>query len=571
MSRFGQGYIGRVRFLAICFGFISLVCIGRLYYLQIIKNEAYAAEADRQFVEPASPLFDRGFIFFTDKNGAHITAAANKDGVSLAVQPPKVTDMEALYESLSAITPLDKEYFFSRVTRPGARYVVVAQHLSTSTGARITSAQLPGVVVADDRWRYYPGGSLAAQEIGFVGFNKDTLDGRYGLERFYQQTLSRSGSDLYANFFVELFAGVKDTLQGMQSGDLITTIEPSVQTQLERELREYLAVWQPQFAGGIIMDPRTGAIIAMAQAPDFDLNQYSKQSDISIFSNKLVEGQYEMGSILKPLTIAAGIDAGVITPSSTYNDTGCISVDTKKICNFDLKARGVVSMQEVLAQSLNLGVSHVAGKLGPERMREYFLNRYQFGVRTGIDLPNEVAGQVGNLQNSRQVEFNTASFGQGIAITPIQTVRALAALANDGFLVSPHLVGAIRGESGIENKKEFPEPIAVLAPQTVEQVQEMLTAVVDTKLADGKLKMEHYSIAAKTGTAQIANPQGGGYYTDRYLHSFFGFFPSYDARFIVFLFAFHPQGAQYSSQTWSSVFADLTRFLINYYNIPPDR
>jgi cell division protein FtsI/penicillin-binding protein 2 len=169
------------------------------------------------------------------------------------------------------------------------------------------------------------------------------------------------------------------------------------------------------------------------------------------------------------------------------------------------------------------------------------------------------------------VEFATASFGQGIAMTPIETVRALAALGNGGKLVTPHLVKAVKYDNGVTRSLSWGEGEQMLKPETSTTISRMLTTVVDTKLADGKLKMEHYSIAAKTGTAQIANPNGGGYYTDKYLHSFFGYFPSYDPKFIVFLFAVEPKGAPFASQTWAPPFGEITKFLINYYNIPPDR
>jgi cell division protein FtsI/penicillin-binding protein 2 len=169
------------------------------------------------------------------------------------------------------------------------------------------------------------------------------------------------------------------------------------------------------------------------------------------------------------------------------------------------------------------------------------------------------------------VEFDTASFGQGIATTPVETARALATLANGGLLVTPHFVKAIHYDTGITKTLNWPEPAQVLKPETTLAVSRMLTSVVDLSLANGAIKNEHYSVAAKTGTAQINNPAGGGYYADKYLHSFFGYFPSYNAKFIIFLFAFKPNGAPFASQTWAPPFHTLTQFLINYYTVPPDR
>ncbi|HEY5383515.1 MAG TPA: penicillin-binding transpeptidase domain-containing protein, partial [Candidatus Paceibacterota bacterium] len=217
------------------------------------------------------------------------------------------------------------------------------------------------------------------------------------------------------------------------------------------------------------------------------------------------------------------------------------------------------------------GASFIATRMGSTTMRDYFTNHYDLGQKTGIDLPAEQYGLVNNLQSGRQVEFDTAAFGQGIAITPVETIRALATLANGGKLVTPHLVKAIRYDSGITKTLNGGIPEQVLKPETTAAVSQMLTTVVDTVLDNGAVKMEHYSIAAKTGTAQIVDPSTGSYYSDTYLHSYFGYLPSYKAKFIVFLFAFKPVGAPYASETWSNSFIDLTRFLVNYYDLPPDR
>ena len=568
-------FVGRVRFVTALFALLSIVIVGRLYLLQVVRADMYTMRADAQFAPPASPLLMRDSIYFTDKNGTLITAATLTQGFTLAINPAKVADAESLYISLSQIVQeLSHDDFIARATKEGSLYQMVAERLDAQTAAAIHKLSLLGVILSKNQWRFYPGGSLAAQELGFVAYNNgNVLEGRYGLERYWEQTLARQDSDLYTNFFVQLFGAAQAVFNGTpQTGDLLTTIEPSVQAELERTLTAYANDWHPRLAGGIVMDPKTGEIYAMAINPTFDLNAFGAQKDPFIFKNTMVEDVFEMGSIMKPLTLAAGIDSGVITPESTYKDTGCITVDTKKICNYDLRARGEVPMQEILSQSLNLGASYVATQMGPAVMRDYFLNRYKLGEETGIDLPSEAHGLTDNIaKSSRQVEFDTASFGQGIAVTPIAMVQALATLANGGKLVPPHFVRAVRYDSGITRALSWAGSSQALQPGSALAVSRMLTQVVDTALVDGKIKIERHSVAAKTGTAQIANPQGGGYYTDRFLHSFFGYFPSYDARFIVFLFALEPQGASYSSQTWALPFHSLTQFLISYYDIPPDR
>jgi stage V sporulation protein D (sporulation-specific penicillin-binding protein) len=339
---------------------------------------------------------------------------------------------------------------------------------------------------------------------------------------------------------------------------------------LENTLKEVGDRWQSKLSGGIIMDPKTGAIYALGVYPSFDPNHYADVSSISLLDNPLIDHVYEMGSIVKPLTMAVGLDVGAVTARTTYNDKGCETFDKKTFCNFDGKGRGTVSMQEVLNQSLNTGASYVVSKIGNRRFADY-LKRFGIGEETGIDLPNEGAGIVDNLESPRNIEYATASFGQGFAVTPIAITRALATLANRGRIPSPHVATEVKYRSGLTDEVNPPSGEQVIKEETAEEITRMLVEVVDTALLNGKLKNEHYSIAAKTGTAQIANPQGGGYYDDRYLHSFFGYFPAYDPKFLVFLYTNEPVGVKYSSQTLAEPFKELSDFLINYYALPPDR
>ena len=247
--------------LTVCIIAIALVIVGRLYVLQMMRGGSYASKADAQFVAPPSPLLDRGSIYFTDKDNAQIVAATLKDGFSLAVNPSKVTNVEQLYAALKNIIPQTHDEFVAKATKQGSQYQLLAQHLDSSIGVALEKQQLAGLTISQDRWRLYPGDSLAAQELGFVAYNGDGQEGRYGLERQYNETLERNDSDLYANFFVELFGGVQSLIQGdPQQGDVITTIEPSVQAELERQLVAYDQQWHPKLAGGIIMNPQDGEV-----------------------------------------------------------------------------------------------------------------------------------------------------------------------------------------------------------------------------------------------------------------------------------------------------------------------
>jgi stage V sporulation protein D (sporulation-specific penicillin-binding protein) len=343
-----------------------------------------------------------------------------------------------------------------------------------------------------------------------------------------------------------------------------------VQVFAEKSLQNLHSKWNPDSAGIIIIDPNTGAIYAMAATPDFNPNEFNKIKTGFSFSNPLIEGVIEMGSVIKPLVMAAGIDAGVVTASTTYMDNGFVQVADKVVNNFDKKGRGRVDMQEVLNQSLNTGMVFVEQKLGKQKFREYMLG-YKIGEKTGIDLPGEVAGIVSNLKAPGEVEYANAAFGQGIALTPIQAVRAFSILANGGKLINPHIVNRIDYSMNKDKKTEQEAiQLELLKPETTKEITRMLVDVVDN-YGEGSYKLNNYSIAGKTGTAQVADLVNGGYYKNQHTHSFFGYFPAYQPKFLIYLYVKNPKGALYASQSVLPVFMENTKFLLNYYEVAPDR
>lgn len=563
----------RVRILSVFFVLVAIILFVRLYIVQVVHGDSYRKEATGQYIVEAPDIQDRGDIFFTLKDGSEVAAAVMQSGWRIAIQPRVMTDPESVYKALSEVVDVDKERFFNSAAKKDDPYEEVAFRIDDKSADAIRAKELEGVLLVRDEWRRYPGQELAAHVVGFVGFKGDRKEGVYGIERYYQDTLKRSSADLYVNPFAEIFTNVAAAVSGTNTareGSVITTIEPNVETQLERILSDVVEKYQPRRAGGIVMDPKTGDIVAMAVLPTFDPNTYNTVPDASVFTNPMVEGVYEMGSIMKPLTMAAGIDVGAVTPETTYDDLGCVSKSGSRVCNFDGRGRGVVDMQEVLSQSLNTGVSFVVDQMGKEAFATY-MRAYGLGEETGIDLPNEIAGNIKALDGNSDIDFASASFGQSIAVTPIAMIRALAALANHGILAEPHVGKAIRYPSGaVKEVPQAPEQ-RVFKEETAETVTRMLSRVFDDALLGGIFKQERYSIAAKTGTAQIATPECGGYCDGRFLHSFFGYFPAHDARFIVFLFAIEPHGELYASHTLAYPFFDMTKFLINYYDIPPDR
>lgn len=569
--------LSRIRILSLAIFGVAILFIARLFFIQIVQANYYTDLADRQYLRPSIGVFDRGSIFAEKRDGTIFSLAGLKTAYIVAINPRQLaenkTNLEELYNKINAILPLDQNNFMKSATKTSDPYEEIATKVDQVLADKIKQLNIKGLSLYKQKLRFYPLGSTASQVVGLLGYQGDIFAGRYGLERSYDQILSRRGETSFANFFVELFSGLGKTVaksDDRSEGDITTAIEPVAQQLLEKELTQVKNKWQADSAGGLIIDPRTGEIYAMTALPNFDPNQ--KQTDIEVLSNPLVERVYEMGSIVKALTMAAGLDAGVVTEKTTYNDKGCITLNKKEICNYDLKARGVVPMQEVLNQSLNLGVTFVQQQLGPERFRQYLLS-FGLGEKTGVDLPSEGLGLVKNLKKNPPVDVDLAniSFGQGIAVTPLEMTRALCALANGGYLVTPHVVKRVDYLNKLSRPTEFALGRQVIKKETSERITRMLVTVVDQKLANGKAKMEHFSLAAKTGTAQIANPATGKYYPDRYLHSFFGYFPAYEPRFLVFMYMVYPKGVRYSSETLTEPFINISRSLLSYYQVPPDR
>lgn len=563
--------LNRIRIISIFILIFALLIISRLYFLQIVNWDVYEDKANKQYSSTSKNIFNRGSIFFQNKDGSLVSAATLKSGFIITINPQILKDPEIVYQKVNEITPIDHDFFIAKASKKNDPYEEIAVRQDESVGKKISDLNISGLKVIKDRWRFYPGGKTAGHVIGILGYKGDEYAGRYGLERQFESQLVRKDG-AYVNFFAQIFSDIKKVTNEKDSGeaDIVTTIEPTIQTYFEKVLLEVTQKWGSDTTGGIIMNPKTGEIIAMEVYPSFDPNHPELEKSVSVFSNPLIENVYEMGSVIKPLTMLAGLDAGVITPKTTYYDAGHVFISGKKVSNFDGKERGVVGMQDVLSHSLNVGAAFIEKALGNKKFTDYM---YSFGVgeKTGIDLPNEGRNLVDNLKSKIDVDVATASFGQGIALTPISTIRALSTVANGGYLVNPHVVKRVDYKIGFSKDKQNIQSKNVVKNDVAMEVARMMVYSVDHVLSAGSLKIPNYSVAAKTGTAQIAKPGGGGYYEDQFLHSFVGFFPAYDARFIIFFYTINPKGARFGSETLTTPFMDTVKFLINYYEVPPDR
>lgn len=566
-----SSFHSRIIIVSICIFCFASILIGKLFLVQIVHKNLYIDKADRQYSTPTSNIFDRGSIFFTKKDGLLVAGATVLSGFKVAINAKNIIDAEMTYQALDPYMEMDHDTFILKANKKTDPYEEVSFHLTKEQVTEIDNLKLPGVSIYKDNWRFYPGETLASHTLGFLAYKGDERVGQYGLERYYNDILSKPQNDIYVNFFAEVFSNIKNSVLNVQKqGDIVTTIEPAVEDILESELKGAFLKWNVDIAGGIIMNPQTGEIYAMASMPDFDLNKFGAVEDPSVYRNILVEDVLEFGSVIKPLVVSAALDAGVIKPETMYLDKGFVTVDKKDIYNFDKKARGTVSMQSVLDQSLNTGMVFIENKLGHDKFRTY-MKSYGIGEKTLIDLPNETSGLINNLDSPRNIEYANASFGQGIALTPIEAMRAFSIIANGGNMITPHLIKQIRYDDGTYENKDYKVTSSpIIKKETSVTISRMLAHVFEA-YDSGKHKFEHYTVAAKTGTAQVAQENGKGYYLDRHTHSFFGYFPAYDPQFLVFLFLKNPKGVEYASQSLIPPFINITKFLLNYYNVPPDR
>lgn len=558
----------RIRNLTIIIILLFASVAARLFYVQVMNAATYKAKGLGQYIAGRSESQPRGTIYFTRQDGTLISGATMNSGYVLAISPRTITDADAVFSRINNIYPIDKEEFNKKALKTDDPYEEIAHRISKDIADKISAEKISGVFLSRESWRTYPGKERASHLLGLVAYKGDFEEGVYGLEKQYEKFLAPPENHSSVNPFAAAFRSLEDGNDSRM--DIVTSIEPEIQIGLEKTLFDVQTTYDSEGVGGIVMDPKTGKILAMAYTPGFNPNDVSGASSESVFINPNVSRVYEFGSVIKPLVVAAGLDAGVITPETTFVDTGSIKVGAETIHNFDNKGRGIVTIKEILGQSLNTGMVMIAQKLGNKNMRSYF-EKYGLRKKTEIDLPSETGSLTKNLDSNRDIEFAAASFGQGFAITPVQAIRAFSALANKGVPVNPHVVSEIRSPDGaVVTTFDTTTLPAALSKEAAEKTTATLITSVDTALQNGSLAFPHHSVAAKTGTAQMVAPNGK-YADDRYLHSMFAYIPASDPQYLIFLYNVYPKGVEYASYSLAKPLFSYLRFLISYGTIKPDR
>ncbi len=539
---------------------VSLLLLGRLISFQYqlapeVRNylESLANSSYHRTLRLAAA---RGLIY--DRGGQPL--AVNTLEYKIGISPNLVSDRRGTATQLAAMLGLNELETFELVSsrRP---WVLLAPRVSAEVGQQVTEAKIPGVTIEPVARRSYPQGTLAAQLIGFVGGD---LKGYYGVEGYYQdQLVGRERDQLVSTIPFD----VPQMPQADRGADIILTVDRDIQFLAESELQR--AITQTGALRGtiIIMNPRNGDILAMANYPSFDPNAYFNVDDPNLQRNPAIGEQYEPGSVLKVLTIAAALDNGTIAPQSTYIDQGRLEQAGIVVENWDRQAHGITDMTQILVQSLNVGAATVSLQMGPNdfyrRMRAFGL-----GQTTGIDLQGEARGTMLVPGDPDWSESNllTNSYGQGIAVTPLQLLTAISAIANGGLMMQPHVVYQVRDGDQVYTS----EPSTLGRPiseETARVVTEMMVAVVRDGL-DGRASVPGYTIAGKTGTAQIPVP-GLGYDPRGSIVTFVGFLPADNPQVSVLVKLDRPSD-YWGSVTAAPVFARLAERLVILLNIPPD-
>ncbi len=565
---------------------LSGLIIYRLFNLTFVDHESFVATAKSQYASPTAALAGRGSIYLTDASTTtgpvKKIAAANRSATFIYSNNKQLTKSPA--EIVSILAPIlgeeTRPFLLDKLSDPTKSYQILSSNLTKSQAVKIQALKIKGVAVSSQIDRFYTLGATASQVLGFVGYDGRERVGQYGIEAFYDSELSGKkmtqklfGNRTYSHIWDMLAFWKKDEPPATvatsvhNGGDIILSIDRDIQEMVEAKLETVIKKWSA--TGGIIIvqDPKSGEILALASSPSYDPNKYYDYK-LGDFINPSHQVIYEPGSSFKPITMAGAIEYGAVSPDTKYTDSGQVQIGGYTIRNFDEKAYGVQTMRKVLEKSLNTGAIFAQQKMGDDP----FLNNvvaFGFGQKTGIDLAWEVGGNISNLYSGRKINFATASFGQGIAVTPIQLLNAYSAIANGGKLMWPHVARQIvKSDGSIENivPKIINSPIT---EKTAKLMQSMLVDVVDKGF--DKARINGYHVAGKTGTAQIPDSSGGYLDNDRFIHNFVGFAPAYDARFTILIKIDKPKGIKFAADSLSPVFGDVAGYLIRYFNIPPTR
>lgn len=557
----------RVKNLLLILVFAYVVLVLRLFYIQVIRasyfKEKSASLTTRRIPLPAR----RGTIY--DRNGNKL--AVTVDAYDIYVQPIQIKDKKGTADKLAAILGSDREKLLDRLESDRA-FIYVGRRVDMEVGERVKDAKLLGTGALHTMKRIYPGGSLAAHIIGFVNIDGKGVE---GLERAFDKELG--GTDGYVVADVDAKGRIipgtrRNRVEPVDGKSIVLTIDSNLQHSLEGSLAESYQKYKAAGASAVMMDPKTGEILALANMPTFNPNDVS-ESDAGSRRNRAITDLYEPGSTLKTITACAGIDSKAVSPSDRFQCNGAMRIGNRTVhCSVHAPfhgGHGSSDVAKILRYSCNIGTAHMGLRMGGEMLYQY---EEAFGMyeKPGSELPGEVVGWHDKWQNWADIRLVNIAFGQGIAVTPLQVAKAYCAVANGGELMRPYVVKRILKSDGKLASEFSPKVLRrVVSEDTSRMIADMLTGVV----SDGTGKtaqVEGYKIAGKTGSAQKASTTGRGYAAGKFVASFAGFLPATDARIVLLVAVDEPKGSHYGATVAAPVFQRAARHAMWQLKAPPD-
>jgi len=612
---------------------LAAAVIAKLFNLQIIEHDLYFALASSQQQVSSKLEPERGRIIIQDSrdllSSSTYSSVINKEFAQVYAVPDKIANPSEAAEKLynifdkeriekevevllsqneyfanasSTVNPLGNdrasieeyrqikkeaeiklrkdaklEEYIKKLAKKNDPYEPIKNKVDDQTLGKLKQENIIGISNFNENYRYYTENNIGSHIYGFVGYDGDNKVGRYGLEGFFNDELTGKFGSLKAERSANgklIIINDREYTEPVNGSDLVLTINRSIEYFACKKLDEAAQRHGADGGSVIIMEPKTGAIIAMCSWPDFDPNNYNEISDVKYYNNPAIFDQYEPGSVFKIITMAAGLDADKVKPETTYNDLGSVMIEgwSKPIKNSDFETyggHGVTNMEQVLESSLNTGAIFVAQKVGAENFLNYVKN-FGFGEKTGIELETESNGDISPLARKkvRPVEFATASFGQGITVTPLQMVNSFAAIANGGILMKPYIVGEIIKPDGTKEATQPKQIKRVISERASLLLSGMMVNVVEKGHAK-RAQVSGYYVAGKTGTAQIAAKSG--YDENQTIHTFIGFAPSDDPKFVMLVKLDKPKDAPFAESTAVPLFGEIAEFVLNYYQVPKER
>jgi len=547
-------------------GFVAVfvLLVLRLFYWQVISSDRLRREAASQhFVELAVPAI-RGGMYDRD----NFPIVINQPAFLVYAETRRIKNIGEFADKVSGVLSLDPAEIYPALSDPKRVWVPLAHKVELERVDMLKALQLDGIGFEKEPKRFYPEASSAAQLLGFVGSDVNGADqGYFGLEGYYDRQLRgtdgivRLEKDAKGN---PILIGQEERLSPQDGRSLVLWMDKAVQDIVERTLADGMEKYGAKQGTVTVLDPSTGGVLAMASFPSYDPRSYSEY-DRKLYTNPVVADSYEPGSTFKVLVMAAALDKKLVKPDTKMNEDGPVAVGPHFIRTWNNQYHGPITMTQVLEYSSNVGMVFVARKLGKDTLLSY-IRKFGFGQPTHIDLQDEASPDLRPDDEWREIDLDTASFGQGIAVTPIQMVRAVAALANDGRLTTPSMVKAIRNADGTVIPIEPEKGIQVIREDTAHIITEMMVEAVDKGEAKFA-KPKGYRIAGKTGTAQIAVE--GHYDETKTIASFVGFAPADNPKFVMLVTLREPSSSQWGSETAAPLFFTIAKDLFRYWGIPP--